>query len=114
MHLLRELLCLTPLISERSVLMVEINHRSTASNRENLSHNVVLSTPHHELDSKKQRQWQYTLISYVIVNPTTIQPRRSLLSQEVSSHVVCARGTDFCFYNVFNLFLRCGIVACSE
>ena len=81
--------------------MVEINHRSAASNRENLSHNVVLSTPHHELDSKKQRQWQYTLISYVIVNPTTIQPRRSLLSQESEQSCSVCKGYRLLFLQCF-------------
>jgi len=68
-------------ISWRSVLLVEEtgvsgeNHRPSASHSQTLSHNVVSSTPRHERDSKSQRYLWYTLITKVVVNPTTIQSR---------------------------------------
>ena len=42
------------------------------------SHNIVSSTPCHERDSKSQLQCWYALIAKVVVNPTTIQPWRSI------------------------------------
>ena len=50
-------------ISWGSILLVEDigvpreNHRSVASHRQNLSHNILSSTPHHEWDSNSQLWW---------------------------------------------------------
>ena len=43
------------------------NHRPVVNHWQTLSHNVVSSTPHHELD------WWWALIAHVVVNPTTIR-----------------------------------------
>jgi hypothetical protein len=46
------------IISWRSVLLVEEtreNHQPAAGHGQTLSHNVVLSTPHHDLDLNSQR-----------------------------------------------------------
>ena len=51
--------------SWRSVLLVEEtgeNHRSVASHLRTWSHNVVSSTPRHELDSNSLPLWWYALI----------------------------------------------------
>ena len=67
-------------ISWRSVLLVEEigvpgkNHRLVASHWQTLWHNVVWSTPRHELGSNSQHQWWYRLIAQA-VNPTTIRSR---------------------------------------
>jgi hypothetical protein len=49
-------------ISWWSVLLLEIEvpseiHRSAASHRQTLSHNVASSTPRHEWDSSSQLKW---------------------------------------------------------
>ena len=41
-------------ISQRSVLLVEETGVPSERHRQTLSHNVVLSTPYHELDSNEQ------------------------------------------------------------
>ena len=46
------------IISWRSVLLVEEtreNHQPATSHEQTLSHNVVLSTPHHDRDLNSQR-----------------------------------------------------------
>jgi hypothetical protein len=46
------------IISWRSVLLLEEtreNHQPAAGHGQTLSHNVVLSTPHHDLDLNSQR-----------------------------------------------------------
>ena len=70
-----------------SVLLVEEtgvlgeNHRPVASRWQNLSHNVVSNTPHHERGSNSQIKWWQALIAQVVLNPTTIRsrPRRPLM-----------------------------------
>ena len=59
-------------ISWQSILLVEEtgeNHWPVVS----LSHNVVLSIPHHEQGSNSQFKRWWALIAQVVVNPTTIQ-----------------------------------------
>jgi hypothetical protein len=43
-------------IGEETGVAVE-NHRSVASPRQTLSHNVVSSTPHHDQDLNSQGEW---------------------------------------------------------
>ena len=68
-------------VSWWSVLLVDQtrvpreNHQPVTRHWQTLSHNVISSTPRHELDSNSQLEWWYALITQVMVNPTTIRSR---------------------------------------
>ena len=79
------------IISWRSVLLVEEtgvpgeNHRPAASHWQTLKiTECSFKYISHEQDSNSQLQWWQALIAQVVVNPTIIWPRRSLL--RFSSH----------------------------
>jgi hypothetical protein len=55
-------------ISLRSVLLMDENHRAVTGDWQALSHNVVSNTLRHERDSNS---WWYALVAHVVVNPTT-------------------------------------------
>ena len=68
-------------ITCRSVLLVEEageNHWPVASHWQTLSHNLVPSTPHHELGSNSWSQlwWWKALNVQVVVNPTTMRSQQ--------------------------------------
>ena len=54
-------------------------HWPVASHCETWSHNAASSTPRHERSSNSQLKWSYALIAHVVVNLTTIRPRRPLV-----------------------------------
>ena len=48
------------------------HHWSVASHWQTLSHNVISSTPRHEMNSNSQLRWWYALIAQVVINPNTM------------------------------------------
>ena len=69
-HYVKDRLSYWFLMSKNILIFVMCKKNNMAWGKNNiLSHNVVLSTPHHERDSK------LALIAQVLVNPTTIWSR---------------------------------------